>query len=379
MPIKGITDCDFIVPRLGKLRLGIKVERNGKTYPQKVDYFVCPPEVQAKYGEKPKALAVLLPTDNIEDWCPAYYKAYTRTRGLVCKGDGEHCVYRVTDSTTGAFPTEKTLPGNIVRQDALAGLSCQGRECPEYKAKKCTEIANVQVILPEVPGLGVYQIDTTSINTMRHLINEAETMLRTFGRIAMIPMTLTLEPEEGIAGETGKKERWYCLHLRTTVTLAQLAAEGRKSVRQFLIAPPDESEGYAPAEEEEEKPPLGTPMTPAEALALWEDKPAAVRTGSAPPMDPAFDELESPSEDTEPTPAPPNIFTAKPGTLLNPETRKLLNGYPSTSVRAAAKLLTPPVDMAGKSYEEALTDEQGRAVLAKMEEQKLKAQAAMKK
>ena len=67
-PIKGISDRPRL-PRLGKIRLGIKVEEEGKKpYPRAVDYFVCPPEVQAVLGEKPRSLPIAFPTDDPDQW-----------------------------------------------------------------------------------------------------------------------------------------------------------------------------------------------------------------------------------------------------------------------------------------------------------------------
>ena len=42
MPIKGMTDREYVT-RVGKIRLGEKrISRNGKEYPAATDYFVCP-------------------------------------------------------------------------------------------------------------------------------------------------------------------------------------------------------------------------------------------------------------------------------------------------------------------------------------------------
>jgi hypothetical protein len=52
--IKDLSDKRRL-PRLGKIRLGIKCKSvsTGNEYPKEVEYFVCPPEVQKVYGEKP--------------------------------------------------------------------------------------------------------------------------------------------------------------------------------------------------------------------------------------------------------------------------------------------------------------------------------------
>jgi hypothetical protein len=53
MPIKGISEI-VRLPRLGKIRLGIKKKTDaGVSYPSPTDYFVCPDELKKVFGEKP--------------------------------------------------------------------------------------------------------------------------------------------------------------------------------------------------------------------------------------------------------------------------------------------------------------------------------------
>jgi hypothetical protein len=53
MPIKGIPEI-VRLPRLGKIRLGIKKKTDaGVSYPSPTDYFVCPDELKKVFGEKP--------------------------------------------------------------------------------------------------------------------------------------------------------------------------------------------------------------------------------------------------------------------------------------------------------------------------------------
>jgi len=60
MPIKGLTQVRRL-PRLGKIKMGIKVKTTlGVEYPQKTDYFVVPPEVADVYGDRPKALDIII-------------------------------------------------------------------------------------------------------------------------------------------------------------------------------------------------------------------------------------------------------------------------------------------------------------------------------
>jgi hypothetical protein len=87
MPIKGLSEARRL-PRLGKIHLGVKkTASSGKEYPSEVDYFVCPPEVQKVFGERPKSLRVMFPVENEEVFFSQWYKCYGASL-LKCKGDG---------------------------------------------------------------------------------------------------------------------------------------------------------------------------------------------------------------------------------------------------------------------------------------------------
>lgn len=212
-PIAGLTEKRRL-PRLGKIHLGIKVVKDGGVeYPRAVDYFVCPPEVQKVFGEKPKELRILIPLEDEERWASQYYRCYSRTRGLICKGDGERAM-RMIDIKTG------TMADKDSKEVAMKEIPCQGRDCPDY-GKQCKEIMNLQFLLPEVPGLGIWQIDTGSINSIRNINSAAELIKRIYGRIAMIPLLLTLETQ-AVQDPEGKKRDVYVLNLRTNQTLLEL-------------------------------------------------------------------------------------------------------------------------------------------------------------
>ena len=212
-PIKGLSETKRL-PRLGKIHLGIKVAKEGGAeYPKAVDYFVCPEEVQAVFGEKPKELQILIPLEDEERWASQYYRCYSRTRGLICKGDGETAMCMI-DTKTGAMADKDS------KAVTMKDIPCQGRGCPHY-GKQCKEIMNLQFLLPEVPGLGVWQIDTGSINSILNINSAAELIKRIYGRIAMIPLLLTLEAQE-VQDPDGKKKTVHVLNLRTNQTLLEL-------------------------------------------------------------------------------------------------------------------------------------------------------------
>ena len=248
MPIKNLSE-ETRMPRLGKIHLGIRVPvlkdgqpviRDGKPVmrPEKVEYFVLDKlnsgyqKIVDLFGPQPKELRILIPVEDEELWATQYYKMYDMTRGLICRGDGENAS-RMIDIKTGSLPNKDT--GTVGMKDMV----CAGKNCPEYKTKKCGETMNLRFILPEVPGLGIWQIDTGSINSILNINSCAKMIKAAFGRISMVPLSLTLEPIDVNNPETGKKQKVYVLNLRSTVTLAQLADVAREQSKTFLLEAPD--------------------------------------------------------------------------------------------------------------------------------------------
>jgi hypothetical protein len=228
MPIKGLSDQKRL-PRLGKIHLGVKAKNaEGKEYPKAVDYFVCPPEVQAVFSEKPKLLRIMFPVENPDEFASQFYKMYSAGRGLMCKGDGVKA-NRLCDSGTGK------LAGRDSVNTEIAEVECTGREC-EYYGKYCSEVMSLQFLLPEVPGLGVWQIDTGSINSIRNVNSAVELIRNVAGHVAGIPLSLTLEPQDITAD--GRKKTVHVLNVRIGARLTDLVG-----VQRFQIEAPKEIQG----------------------------------------------------------------------------------------------------------------------------------------
>ena len=256
-PIKGLSE-QLRMPRLGKIHLGYKDEKK-KGAPTATDYFVCPDEIKVVCGDKPKQLSVMIPTEDEEYWASQYYRAYSQTRGLICRGDGEKG-QRMVDIST------KEIAGKNTESVAWEEGICAGKDCPIYQETrrgfpKCGEVMCLQFMLPDVPGVGVWQIDTGSINSIRNINSEAHLIKKLCGHISMLPLLLTLEPEDKPNPETGKQQRHYFLHLRERDTLQKLLADSQKPVFELLAPPVDEAEVARdiaelwPAETEPEPPP----------------------------------------------------------------------------------------------------------------------------
>jgi hypothetical protein len=236
MAIKGLTEVRRL-PRVGKIHLGVKrvSPRTGHDYPVATPFFVVPPEVEKVYGKEPKKLDVIIPVEDDEQWCSQYYRMYSNVRGLVCKGDGVAC-RRMVDIDTGAVANRVTT---TVKWEE--GLPCEGRDCPHYKDNACQEVMNLQVILPKVAGLGIWQIDTGSINSIRNINNCAAMVRAICDRVAWVPLTLTLEPTEVVNPDDGKKKTVYCMHLKHEAGFYQLIeAAGRPKKDYFITMPADD-------------------------------------------------------------------------------------------------------------------------------------------
>src|SRR5574337_621337 len=202
--IKGVSDLRRL-PRLGKIRLGIKkLSRSGQEYPVEADCFVCPPEVQKVYGEKPKELRIMFPVDDATQIFPQAYKWYAANAGLKCKGDGETAIRRCADLEE---PLRQEIGGQH-DDNELVEIPCS---CFRLESGECSEKRNLMVILPDVNLGGVYQIDTGSFYNIVELNSTIDYLKALLGRIALIPLTLRREAVE--IPFQGKRRTHYLLKL----------------------------------------------------------------------------------------------------------------------------------------------------------------------
>jgi hypothetical protein len=267
-PIEGISKIRRL-PRLGKIRLGIKKEGPTSTYPQAVDYFVCPDEVKAVYPDQPKALDIMFPSDNLELIAPQYLKCYSYTQGLICRGDGRTCVRKV-DIETGDYANKET------KQWELSNGTCVPDSCPMMPRKQCRRVMSLLFMLPEVPGLGVYQIDTSSFYSIVNINSQLapDGYLRNFtpgGRIAFIPLVLSIGPQVVEPPGAGRKTV-HVLSIKANVKLSELIRISRQPAARVLLPtlaeeePPDDLFPEGVLKEGE-----GTPVPESpEAAAEWE-------------------------------------------------------------------------------------------------------------
>ena len=229
MPIAGISDV-VRLPRLGKIKLGIKQEGDRGPYPVATDYFVCPPEVQEVYGDKPKQLDIMFPLDDENLVAPQWLRCYSQSRGCVCWGDGR-TANRLIDKATG------DLASGDSREVTMKPVTCDPEPCPEYQSKRCRRLMNLQLLLPRVAGLGVWQLNTSSRNSIYNINGMLRTIRAVCGRIAMLPLFLCLEPCE--VSPLGEKKTARVLVLRANMPLAAMQRLGAVEPTRILLPPPD--------------------------------------------------------------------------------------------------------------------------------------------
>lgn len=201
--VKGISERRRL-PRLGKIRLGVKVQSKNKagvTYPRETDYFVCEdPKIRKIFGEQPKELEIMFPVNSLDVIFPQAYTMYGQTRGIKCKGDGETAVR--LDETTGSW-NERTCP------------------CEFLEQKKCSLRGHLQFMIPKVNMGGVYQLDTGSYNSTIDVNSGLDYVTALVGRFSFVPLRLKRVPRE-THGDGGKQTH-YTLHVVLDATLEEIS------------------------------------------------------------------------------------------------------------------------------------------------------------
>ena len=185
-PGKGLSRQPCL-PRLDRVRLGLRVMDGGKAHPRPVDYFVCPEAVKKVYGQRPTQMRILFPDEDDSRWAAQSFRCYS-ARGLVCKGDGRRAS-ALLDEDTGWLATAST------RRTSHRQVRCSPQTC-RYHGRQCRRVMSLQFLLPDVPGLGVWQIDTSSCWSMANISSGIRLIRRACGRVSMIPLLLKLVPKQ---------------------------------------------------------------------------------------------------------------------------------------------------------------------------------------
>jgi len=178
---------------------------------------------------------------------------------------------------------------------------------------------NLRFLLPEIPGLGVWQIDTGSKNSILNINSCAKIIRRAFGRISMIPLKLTLEPTEVNNPETGKKQTVHVLNLRTDITLSQLADVAREQSKQYMLEAPDLEAAFDAQVEQDIEDLWGPDESKPKAAAVTASDAANAATDAASDVpDAAANAAPEPDEKPKTKPKAAGTQAGKPVALVIP-------------------------------------------------------------
>lgn len=349
--IKGLTDRTPMLPRLGKIRLGVKQQgQGGREFPTDTDHFVLTdaPEVASVYGETPKKLIAMFATDDPEINFPTRLEAWKSSSKqkmpdgspksiLFCSSNGETATrLYVGERDAQGHAYVKTLPEEERPDEGeMYNLPCPFRACIYYENRGCRQVGRLNILLPQVSWSGVYQIETSSVWAFGNIQDAIVWMHSIYGgRIALKPFELTREPVVMMPPELkGKSVIKHVLHLRIIDhhNLPQIPAPPFMQQNFLVEAKTERPEDLFPGRTQAALPPM--PEEPPPPDPLFEKSKAAGLTVAAFEMlkakmrgDVALIERELDQAIAKKNLPPTRVITAAPATP--PKQQTLIQGPP---------------------------------------------------
>lgn len=195
--------------RVGRIRLGeaVDTERNGRTIalPKKVDYLRVDPNDEitlpeaaasylATYGPEPKRIKVRLPGQTPDENLRGGWRKYGTSK-LLCQCDGENADER---SETGGWMTGPCF--------------CKARSIPETdKNKHCAWVFSLELVLPDVKTIGIWDIATSSQVSVNRLTTSMVTFYEIFGDLRGRDYVLEMFPVK--VSPEGRTQTIYAVDL----------------------------------------------------------------------------------------------------------------------------------------------------------------------
>lgn len=273
--------ADRRIPRIGKIRLGIKKKhpQSGKEYPVEVDYFLLhppaaddPPSAHDAfekfvevYGDKPKELEVVIPSEDRSVVFPQRYKCYGSSTGLKCVGDGQ------TAERVGA-----ALGKSGDEATEFFEVPCPSpSECDFAEKHGCRPIGSLFVMLPRVSLGGCFQIDVGGINSIISINSALDHIRALCGRTSGIlvpdgdggyrsPLFLKRVPFRTQGG--GRVSVHYLVAIEPRLTVEDLA----KLRTEIAPSRPEQRPALPPAGEEGG---FGEETSAGEGIGVEDDEP----------------------------------------------------------------------------------------------------------
>lgn len=226
------------VPELGRIRIGDKDEKRG--FPRKLDHF------RLTSGNLPRLqLAAQLYGGTPREWKGApdrgQYELYTATNAIDIILPTAMAA-SVSFEIWAAGGCQRRCNGQFVTHDAAEELRGQECSCPiNYEArealakegKACLRIMRLNVILPDIPGLGVWRLESHGYNATAEILGTLE-LLKHAG-YSMVEATLRLEQRS--AKKDGKTQRFNVPTLTPKLTTRQLLLSQPPQATSAMLSP----------------------------------------------------------------------------------------------------------------------------------------------
>jgi len=203
----------------GRAKIGEKgLSKKGKEIPTKIDYikFVDGEQnkIQAVHdilGEKPTEFIAVLPSDDPDDFWWLSYRRW-KASGLVCHGNGETAI--------------------VEESGEEIACPCQFAEGDNAE---CKPSGSLKVIIPNLPSIGVFQIDTRAESSTQNIQYAIEMIGKiTGGHYMGIPLRVYIEP---FKGKQGISWCWKVDIMDTPGRVVMAAVEQTRDHMSQLIPP----------------------------------------------------------------------------------------------------------------------------------------------
>jgi len=233
----------------GRLRLGLTVAAaNGRTRPMRSEVWIF-----SSHSEELVKAAAALWGGAPEKWQPLgngaeQYRVITKTTTI-------DAILPPGDPLTQTY--EMWSKGGATRRCNGATEQFSGSPClciaqfgdqwyDQPKGKVCDTKSRLKVLIPDLPGLGSYRLETGSFYAADEIAGMVDFIRSAVGDQTLIPVRLRIEPRTRVAGGETKQFVVPVVELRGVTTGELLAGSGQR-LMQVGASPDQTAIGAAPA------------------------------------------------------------------------------------------------------------------------------------
>lgn len=266
-------DLQARAAKVGRIRTGISVVKNGKQRPEKLTRFLLTTEsrhvadaIADVYGGKvdpylpmggaQRGWQVLVGIDEIPVAVPPGQQVVSQWWEMWSGGGLSRRCDGVTASVWGGGNGEQRVPCKCP-----ADLMDRAASASQKTPAACRPSTRVSLILPDVPGTGTFMVESHGLYAAQELGGVAELMGKASAAGVMLPALLRLEQRDGVRrpGEVTNRFAVPVLQLQHSIRELMAMAEQGPSASQLPPAPARAITAGTPTT------PAGTPPRPAGA------------------------------------------------------------------------------------------------------------------